>query len=431
MKTRLKQRLQELSHKPALRPVFRWGPVLLDAVKEDTIFLRASALTYTTVLSIVPFLAVAFSVLKGFGIQNTDFIRDLLLRLAAGREQVVDHIITYINKTNVSTLGAVGVGFLFVTAVMLISNIENTLNSLWGVTRGRSWARKVTDYVSTILIVPIFMVVAMSISATVRNNEFVQALLSHVVLGTLYVVLLKLVPFVLMWAVLTFIYLMLPNTKVRFMPAFLGAVVAGTTWQLAQWAYISFQLGAAKYNAIYGSFAQLPLFLIWVYLSWVIVLLGAEVCYVLQNARSLEIEAKFETVSPAQKVQLALQSLVRIGRAFLDGERPMSIESLAAELRAPVLVLRRILARLVEERMVSRVEADTEAYVLQQSPHNIRVKDVIDSFMHEAGRDLPLRQDGIYAPLRRQLEKLEGITASSEHNLSLSTLLERQPEPDQ
>ncbi len=427
----LKQKLDELAQKPVLAPVFRWGPVLLSAVKEDNVFLRASALTYTTVLSIVPFLAVAFSVLKGFGIQNTDFMRDLLLRLAAGREQVVDHIITYINKTNVSTLGVMGVGFLFVTAVMLIANIENTLNSLWGVTKGRSWTRKVTDYLSTILIVPILMVLVVSVSATLRNNELVQTLLSHALLGTLYVALLKLVPFVLMWAVLTFIYLMLPNTKVRFMPAFLGAVIAGTTWQLAQWAYISFQVGAAKYNAIYGSFAQLPLFLVWVYLSWVIVLLGAEICFVLQNARSLEIEAKYEKVSPAQNVQLALQALVRIGQGFMDGERPLPVENLASELGAPVVVLRRILGRLADQGMLARVNEDMEAYVLQQAPQNLRVKHVIDSFMHEQARELPLRHDGIYSALTEQLAKLEALTASSEHNLSLETLLKKPAEPAQ
>lgn len=425
MQAALKQRLEKLSEMPVLGVVYRWGLVLVKAIAEDKLFLRASALTYTTVLSIVPFLAVAFSVLKGFGFQNTEFIRDMLLRMAAGREQVVDHIITYINQTNVSTLGVVGVGFLFITAVMLISNIENTLNSLWGVTKGRSWARKVTDYVSTIFIVPVLIVVALSVSATLRNNVVVQTLLSHALIGTLYVVLLKLVPFVLMWIVLTFIYLMLPNTKVRLMPAFLGAVVAGTTWQLAQWAYITFQIGAAKYNAIYGSFAQLPLFLIWVYMSWVIVLLGAEICYVLQNGKDMLSEARFLYVSPAQKVEMALQALVRAGKAFEDGEGPLPVETLAEDLRAPANILRGILARMVEAGMLVQVEEESESYVLRQSPRNLYIKDVIDCIMRGRGQELPLRRDGIFEPLQRQLKSLNDVAASSEYNLSLETLLRK------
>ena len=410
---------------PGVGHVMRWVPLFVRMVLKDKLFLRASALTYTTVLSIVPFLAVAFSVLKGFGIQNTDFIRDLLLRVAAGREQVVDHIITYINQTNVRTLGVVGVGFLFVTAIMLISNIENTLNSLWGVHKGRSWVRKFTDYVSTIFVVPIFTVVAISVSATLQNNTVVRNIAENAYFGPIYMTALSVLPFVLIWLVLAFLYLLLPNTKVRLLPAVFGAVIAGSVWQIAQWGYITFQVGAAKYNAIYGSFAQLPLFLVWVYMSWVIVLMGAELVFMFQNAVTVEMESRYADASPAEKIQLALQALVRMGLRFMNGDTPPDLRTLCTRLHAPVTLMRSIFFRLSEAGLVARVDdEEREVYMLRNAPETMRILDVVRCFMHGHGEALPLRQDSLYAPLRGYLSGLEEVSAASGQNKTLRALVE-------
>lgn len=413
-----------LEWKPA-HMVYAWGRLLVESILDDQLFLRASALTYTTVLSIVPFLAVAFSVLKGFGFQNTDFIRDLLLRVSAGREQVVEHIITYINQTNVRTLGVVGVSFLVVTAVMLISNIENSLNALWGLNKGRSLLRKFTDYLSAIIIIPLATVAAISISATLQNNAVVQGLLEYTVIGALYIVVLKIIPWCIMWGVLLFIYMLLPQAKVRFTPAIVGAVVAGTVWQLAQWAYLTFQIGAAKYNAIYGSFAQLPLFLVWVYMSWVIVLLGAEVSFVLQNGKNLMGEAKFKNVSPGQRVQLSLKALVTVGYAFWEGKKPLSLEDLVEDLGAPLIPLRRIMEEMATQGILVRVDdEEREAWTMARSPETLRMKHVIDAFMYADSKNLPVRDGKAYALVDAQLAALDQLVTGSEHNLTLAQLLE-------
>ncbi len=424
MNTTMRTRFKGWCEAPGLRELCLWGGLMLEACTRDKLFLRASALTYTTVLSIVPFLAVAFSVLKGFGFQNTDFIRDLLLRLAAEREQVVEYIITYINQTNVRTLGALGVGLLFLTVLSLISTIESALNTIWGVERGRSLGRKITDYLSATLIVPVLMVTAFSLSATLQNNALVQRLLENAVLNVLYVALLKLTPYVMIWLVLLFIYKLLPNTKVRFNVAVLGAMVTGLVWQLAQWAYINFQIGAAKYNAIYGSFAQLPLFLIWVYLSWVIVLLGAELCFVLQNRRSLEAEARFAAVDPARKIRLGLHALLHIGRGFMAGSPPADIEKLAKDAGLPLIVLRPILAVLAEAGMLVRTEdQEAETYVLGRAPARIRIKDVMDTFTRGRAVDPNPWTHPLTTLAERELEALDRLVAESEHNLDLEELL--------
>ncbi len=424
MNTAMRARFQGLCTLPAVRDTCRWGSLLLEAGAKDKLFLRASALTYTTVLSIVPFLAVAFSVLKGFGFQNTDFIRDLLLRLAAEREQVVDHIITYINQTNVRTLGVLGVGLLFFTVLSMISTIESALNTIWGVERGRSLGRKITDYLSATLIVPVLMVTAFSLSATLQNNALVQSLLENAVLNVLYVALLKLTPYLMIWLVLLFIYMLLPNTRVRFGVALLGSMITALVWQLAQWAYINFQIGAAKYNAIYGSFAQLPLFLIWVYLSWVIVLLGAELCYVLQNRHVLEAEAKFAVVNPARKVRLGLHALLHIGRGFLKGTPPLPLEELAKCVNVPMLVLRPLLLALAQAGMLVRAEdQEVETYVLGRSPARIRIKDVMDCFLRSESGEQPAPAHPLAALAERELEALDRLVADSGHNRAIEELL--------
>lgn len=414
--------LDKLHALPFVGPSIRWMRLLLDACIQDRVFLWASALTYTTVLSIVPFLAVAFSVLKGFGFQNTDFIKDLLMQASAGREQVVEHIITYIDQTNVRTLGALGVGFLFLTVVSLISNIENSLNTVWGVTKGRSWARKVTDYLSTILIVPVLMVAAISLTATVNNNALVQNMLANELISVVYVLILKIVPYIIVWMVLLFLYLLLPSTRVRFVPALLGAVIGGTIWQLAQWAYIAFQIGAAKYNAIYGSFAQLPLFLIWVYMSWVIVLLGAEICFVIQNYKTLLSRSKYNNVDAEQSVRTAVLMLMLMAQRFLQGQGPMPEVILAQDTGAPITVARTVLGRLREAGLVGFVESD-DAYVLLQAPEHVKLKTVIDCFAKTGGAALQLKKGAMIDTADAQLQKMEEAMVHCDCNKSLAALL--------
>ncbi len=425
----IQEHVARLTEFRVTREVLGWGRLMTDAMAKDKIFLRASALTYTTVLSVVPFLAVAFSVLKGFGFQNTDFIRDMLLRVAAGREQVVDYIITYINQTNVRTLGVMGVGLLFLTVLSMISTIESALNTIWGVEKGRGLARKVTDYLSATLIIPVFSVAAFSISATLQNNAIVQKLLENSVFNVMYMTLLKLTPYAMIWLLLLFIYMMLPNTRVRLKSGVIGALVTALIWQLAQWVYITFQVGATKYNAIYGSFAQLPLFLIWVYMSWVILLLGAEFCFILQNRRNLENEAKYRHVNPAQQVRAGLHALLLIARGFEKGDKPMDIEEMATNANVPVIVLRGIMIRMTETGLLVPVEDDdAEAWTLRRTPSAIRIKDVIDCFMRQKTVDLGLGRNPLTGQAETRLEALEDLVRHSEHNQTLDALLSGEEE---
>lgn len=243
--------------------ILKGGYLVINGFIKDQCFIRASALTYTFVLSIVPLLAVAFSVLKGFGFQNNAMIQKFLYDITAGREEIADNFLNFLNNTNVGALGAIGVGFLLFSVITLLGNIEKSFNVIWGVQKSRTLGRKFTDYLSVTIISPLLFIVAISATATVQSNGFIHRLLEISVFADIYIFLLKFVPYIIVCLVLTFIYGFMPNTKVKFTSALTGGIIAGVLWQFAQWGYIKFQIGAAKYNAIYGVFAQIPLFLVW------------------------------------------------------------------------------------------------------------------------------------------------------------------------
>ncbi len=361
--------------------VLRWVAILLDSVVKDRLLLRASALTYVSILSIVPFLAVAFSVLKGFGVQRTDYIHNLLSRAFAGQPEVVASIIEYIDKTNVKALGGVGVGFLFVTVIGLFSNMENTFNTIWGAQRSRSLLRKVADYISVSFIFPVLMVVALSLSTTLQNTTVVQHLLQNELISLFYVNVLKLVPFVSVWIALSFLYIYLPNTHVRPLPALFGGIVAGSIWMLTQWAYVHFQIGTANYNAIYGSFAQLPLFLIWLYVSWIIVLLGAEMSFTFQHYRTFVREARYKDVSHRERQAVALACLMELAMHQKERTPPPSLETLSVAVHVPPHLVLEVLDVLCESQLVGRLNGDSEErFGLLASAQTLHVSEILHLF---------------------------------------------------
>jgi len=263
------------------RALINQGQILALVVRgfiSDGCMLRASALTFTTLLSLVPLLALVFSVLKGFGVQNE--LEPLLLeQLAVGGGAAVTKIVEYINNTNVARLGSYGLIFLIVTVLTLLSNIEKSFNSVWGVVETRPMLRRFTDYFSVVTIGPLLVVVAISMTSTLKSQQLVITLIKYEYLGEVLLFMFEILPFMVMWLVFAGLYLFMPNVKVSPRAALIGGVFGGTLWQLSQWGYLNFQVGVARYNAIYGTMAALPILMVWIYLSWMIVLLGLEMTY--------------------------------------------------------------------------------------------------------------------------------------------------------
>ncbi len=331
--------------------------VVLRGFIADRCILRASALTYFTLLSIVPLLALAFSLAKGLGVQRT--LQPLIIeQLTLGMEEV-NYIITYIEATNVGTLGAAGLIFLLLTVFFLLGNIEESFNEIWGIRETRPALRRFADFFSVLVIAPVFVFAAISMTSALQSHALVQRLLDAAVVGEVILALFRFLPYFAMWAAFTFLYVFMPNIKVSLKAALIGGILGGTLWQLAQWGYVAFQFGMARYNAIYGTMAALPIFMVWIYTSWVIVLLGAEVAYAVQNIDVIRQEKREQKINFLSQELTALAVLLTVARIFQRGGKPWNLVRITAELQLPPRLTRQILDILVRLGFLTSVAPET------------------------------------------------------------------------
>ena len=288
--------------------VLRVFYVVIRDLLEGQLTLRAMSLVYTTLLAMVPLLAVTFSVLKGFGVHNQ--IEPLLLNflrpMGERGVEVTSRIIGFVDSVKAGILGSIGFALLIYTVISLIQKIERACNDTWHVNRSRPLSQKFSDYLSVILIGPVLVFSALGITASVMSTAVVQKMVAIKVFGSLMELATKLVPYLLVIAAFTFVYIFVPNTRVRFRSALTGGLVAGVLWETSGWAFASFVVKSAKYTAIYSGFAILIMFMIWLYLSWLIVLVGASVAYYHQHPESVTSYRRELRLSNRMQEKLAL-----------------------------------------------------------------------------------------------------------------------------
>ncbi|WP_365971077.1 YhjD/YihY/BrkB family envelope integrity protein [Halodesulfovibrio sp.] len=351
--------------------------VIFNGFLLDNCMLRATALAYTTILSIVPFLAVVFAISKGLGVQNSETLRYILLNASAGNKEAVDYLLQYVNNTNVTTLGVIGVGTLLFTVISLMGNIEAAFNQIWNVKHGRTMWRKFTDFFSIVLVAPVFLGIAVSLSVTMQHDSILQGLLSIDAVNFVYFQLLKLIPTVMIWFLLFFAYAFIPNLKVQARSALVGAFVGVVLWKCVENVYISYLVGANNYNIIYGSFAQFPLFLVWIYISWLIVLFGVEICYAIQYGSTEEDKMLAGKTSCYEKSILATAVMAVLAKNYEENEGAVRVEVLSTQLQVSQLLIEDILAVLEEKGFVAKIEADDVTYILARPANSTKVSDVI------------------------------------------------------
>lgn len=358
----------------------------------DCLF-RASALTFYSLLSIVPVLAMAFGIAKGFGFEAT--LENQLFQTFQGQEEVVRRVMDFARSLLENAKGGViagaGLLLLFWSIVRLLGNIEDAFNHIWGIERPRTIARKTSDYLSAMLICPILLILSSTVTVVIKSQ--VQLVVEKIaLLGAISPAIfftLKLLPYCVIWILFTFVYMFMPNTKIRFGSGLFAGIVAGTLYQVFQVVYLTFQIGVAKYNAIYGSFAALPLFLLWLQLSWMIVLLGAEISSAHQHVETYEFEPDCSSVSHAFKKLLTLRVAHLLVNDFARGSRPLSAIQIAGTLEIPIQLVRDMLHQLVASEIVSELcdkEGKETSYQPACSIDLLTIKYVIDK-LEEYGTD--------------------------------------------
>ncbi|HSP99058.1 MAG TPA: YihY/virulence factor BrkB family protein [Candidatus Dormibacteraeota bacterium] len=350
---------------------------------QDQCLVRASALAYTSLLSIVPLLAVMFSVLKGLGAQGR-LEGVLLSRLSLGTD-TVDLIIGYIDKTNFGTLGALGGAALILTVISVLGNIEASFNLIWRVAQPRSWWRKVTDYVGVVMLTPFLLLAATTITSAGQAQSLMQWVLENGYLGGFAVRLLQLSPTVINTAGIAVLYAVMPNRRPASGPLLVGALFAGIAWQIAQVGYVSLQVGVARNNAIYGAVAQLPVTLVWLYVSWAVVLAGAELAAVLEFG-----EDAIQVPGAEREEAIALELLIRAADAFANGAGGIELPLVARALRSDLGVIQDAAKPLIARGWLLAVEDQPGRYVLGCDAARIKLADLAGESLVNA---LPRRID--------------------------------------
>jgi len=352
--------------------------VLVRQLINGQLNLRAMSLVYTTLLSILPLLAVSFSVLKGFGVHNQ--IEPLLMNffqpLGPEGVELTGNIIGFVENLKVGVLGSLGVVFLLYTVVSLIQKVESSFNYVWQVERLRGLAQRFSSYLSVILIGPVLVFAALGVTATALNNTVVQDLMNVAPLGHLIVLFSKLVPYLLVIAAFSFIYMFIPNTRVDVGPALIGGLVAGVLWQSSGWAFAAFIASSSNYAAIYSSFAILILLLIWLYLNWLILLLGAQVAFYMQYPQYMTREPVQLRMSNRLRERLALQIMFLIAEHHLRRRDPWTSEELVQHLGLPMQPVHHVLQLMVDAGFLSETGDEPPGYLPRRDVETITLAEL-------------------------------------------------------
>ena len=343
--------------------------------------LRASALTLYSILSIVPVFAMLFGIAKGFGFET--MLEQRLLEQAPDQDTMVLQLISFAQNLLESTKGGVvagiGIVVLFWTIINVIGNIEESFNYIWKIGTGRSISRKFSDYLSLMLLAPVLLIASGSI--TVFLDTKIAWLISVIELPEfgiwLVVKALGLSPLALMIGLFTFTFIFMPNHKINYRAGIIAGIVTGILYHLSQWAYISLQIGVSSYNAIYGSFAALPLFVVWLQIGWMIVLFGCEVAFFLQNYEIYRNNNRYSDLSFSLKKVIALQITHVIINNFVQMNKPLSADEIAARLVLPIAIIKPVLSNLIASHIIIEFKNEDDADEIYQPAVDINMLTIV------------------------------------------------------
>lgn len=387
----------------------------------------ASALTYYSLLAIVPIIALLIGIARGFLLEQT--FESWMLVHFPEQGEAIKRIFTFANeslqKASGGVIAGIGVAILLWSAIKILLNIEFVMNQIWDVTEGRSLAKRFTDYLAVLFLAPIIILITSGVTgylsallATLSHKKLLEPI------TTLLVPLLSVVSFLLTSLLFTFLYIFMPNTRVKFLPALLAGIFTAIAYQLLQWLYLYFQIGVASYNAIYGTFAALPLFLIWLNLSWTIILLGAKFCFAVQNVDAYEFISEDNHLSNKFRMICSLRIAHLCIRKFVAEEPPPTSLEISNHLSIPLHLAHQLIVQLTVAKVIVEVKRETdqeEAYVPARSVDRLTIKRVID-MIDEGGEAIPLPPSHEVVLILKSLEKFSVAVEKSDGNLLLKDI---------
>ena len=385
--------------------------------------MRAMSLVYTTLLSIVPLLAFSFAILKGFGVFNQlePYLTNLLAPLGEQGERITAQVLALVDNVKGSVLGGVGLAFFLYTAISTVQKVEESFNYTWYVSKPRSFARRFTEYLVVLLVGPLLMVTAIGMLTTIQSNTVVQWILTNDALGPIFVVIGKLVPYLLISGVFTFLYLFMPNTHVQFSSAVVGGIAGGFMWATVGAVFTNFILYASRTLQIYAGFAVAITTLIWVYLNWLILLIGAQLAFYHQRPAFLKTGRQEPRLSASMRERVALNIMYYVGLAFREPGARITCGDISSKTNIPTIALTPIITALEQSDLLKSTE--NEELVPGREMSRIRLSDILDVVRTkgETGSHRNPRWSGTVAAVS---DKLDAAIADVIGEQSLSDLLD-------
>lgn len=360
-----------------LRAVLRYTFAVLRDMFAGQLTLRAMSLVYTTLLSVVPLIAFSFALLKGFGIDDMleKEMYVILEPLGDKGKEITDNIMRLVKNVNGGLLGGVSLAFFIYTAVSMVQKVEEAFNYAWYVSKPRSFARRFTEYVFVLTIGPVVVVLALGMIGSLQDEGFVRYLLENQIVGPLFVATSKVMPYLLVTAAFAFLYWFMPNTQVRVSSALVGGVAGGFLWATLGVIVATFIVNSARTMSVYGGFAIAIIALLWLYLNWLVLLVGAQLAYYHQNPSYLRIGRREPHLSSSMRERLALNVMLLVGLAFRDSNQHITVTDLSHRLRIPSITLEPVVAGLEQHGLLTSTE--TEALLPGRDTSHVTLREIL------------------------------------------------------
>ncbi|MCE5311675.1 MAG: YihY/virulence factor BrkB family protein [Nitrospiraceae bacterium] len=414
----------ERTAKKCLRRTLQAAVKLVYEIQSGQLATRSQSLVYITILSFVPLIAVAFSLLKAFGFHNMvqPFLVNLLDPLGDKGEEIALTIVKYVNNIKVGVLGTAGLAALLYTAMSTVQKIESAFNYAWQVKEGRKFLKRVRDYLAVLLIGPVLMTTAVGMTTTLMNSSVAGALKSIEPFGTLLLLAGKSIPYIMIIISFTLIYLLLPNTRVELKSALAGGIFAGIAWQSMGWLFSYFVMSSAQYKAIYSGFAIVLLFMIWLYFNWLILLLGSKIAFYRQYPELLNAKDERQ-LTMRQRDRLAIMILYVIGLHFTQNKNRWTLTSLAHRLKLPPEPVSEILHEFVRAGILIKLE-DDQSYIPARDIDSIKLSEAVEIIRKDdSAFYLPWKREPVDSPIKKFIVSIDETEGKTLEHLSLKDLL--------
>jgi membrane protein len=397
--------------------------------RDDDCPLRASALTYYAMMSIVPIFAMAFAIAKGFGFEKV--LEDQISKNFTGEHEIIEKVMSFANslieQTHSGLIAGIGLIILMWSVMEMFSKMEESFNEIWEQKEGRTFMRKFSDYFAMMLLAPVLIILSSSatvfVSSTVNMMSDEYKFIGYV--GPFISFLLKWSPYFIAWFLFTVLYIVVPNTKVKFSSAFFGGMLAGTIYQLTQMGYFILQLELININAVYGSFAALPLLFVWLRVSWIALLLGAEISYAHQNVHKFQYDLDVSQISGHNRRLLSLLITHHLIKNFSKGEKPLTDGEISQYLAVPVRVIRQILYSLVSCHILAELKTQNDKEVAYQPAtdiHKMTIQYVLEKMDEHHEVDFKIHASVAHKTISESLKNFNDLLNANPSNRLLMEL---------